>query len=145
MEQVSTTVAAVRDAFRRHPWWADSLLALFLTVIALGAAIAGHNAHEPHASLVTVVIAPFTTLPIAFRRYRPLEVLAVTVVAETALLISSSQAEVPLGVVVALYTVASRCERPVSIRAAEWTVPPRGSPYRSRSARSSTTGPTSGV
>jgi signal transduction histidine kinase len=39
-------------------------------------------------------------------------------------LISSSQAEVPLGVVVALYTVASRCERPVSIRAAEWTVPP---------------------
>jgi signal transduction histidine kinase len=124
MRQASTTVAAVRDAFRRHPWWADSLLALFLTVLALGAAIVAHNAHEPHASAFVVAIAPFTTVPIALRRYRPLEVLAVTVVAETVLLIFSSQAEVPLGVVVALYTVASRCERPVSIRAAEWTLPP---------------------
>ena len=124
MSQISTTVAAVRDAIRRHPWWTDSLVALVLTVAALGAAVLAHNAHEPHASLLAVVVAPFTTVPIALRRYRPLEVLGVTVVAETVLLIFSSQAVVPLGVVVALYTVASRCERPVSIRAAEWTVPP---------------------
>jgi signal transduction histidine kinase len=124
MARASAAVAAVRDAFRRHPWWGDSLLALLLTFVAVGAAIDAHHAHRPDASLAAVFIAPFTTVPIALRRYRPLEVLAVTVVAETALLIFSSQAEVPLGVVVALYTVASRCERSVSIRAAEWTVPP---------------------
>jgi signal transduction histidine kinase len=117
-------MAAVRDAFRRHPWWADSLLALFLMFIAVGEAFDAHNAHRPNASLVAVFIAPLTTAPIALRRYRPLETLAVTVVAETVLLIFSSQGELPFGVVVALYTVASRCERPVSIRAAAWTAPP---------------------
>jgi signal transduction histidine kinase len=124
MTPASTTVTALRAEFRRHPWWADSLLALFLTFIAFGTANDAHNAHKPHASLVAMFIAPLTTAPIALRRYRPLEVLAVTVIAETVLLIFSSQGELPLGVVVALYTVASRCERPVSIRAATWTAPP---------------------
>ncbi len=44
--------------------------------------------------------------------------------AETLLLLFSSRVQVPLGVIVALYTVASRCERPVSIRAAEWVALP---------------------
>ena len=34
MSQVSTAVAAVRDAIRRHPWWTDSLLALLLTFVS---------------------------------------------------------------------------------------------------------------
>jgi hypothetical protein len=50
------------------------------------------------------MLVPFTTLPIALRRYRPLAVLAVTVSAETALLLFSTQTQVPFGVIVALYT-----------------------------------------
>jgi signal transduction histidine kinase len=67
---------------------------------------------------------PFTSLPIAARRYRPLIVLAITVSAETVLLLFSSQVQFPFGVIVALYTVASRCERPVAARAAAWVAPP---------------------
>jgi signal transduction histidine kinase len=39
-------------------------------------------------------------------------------------LIFTSQAQFPVGVLVALYTVASRCERPLSIRAAKWVALP---------------------
>ena len=67
--------------------------------------------------MLEVILVLLTTVPIALRRYRPLGVLAVTVGAEALLLLFSSRAQVPVGVIVALYTVASRCERRVSIRA----------------------------
>jgi signal transduction histidine kinase len=117
-------VAAVRDAIRRHPWWTDSLLALFLTVVSVGSTVVAFRKGDASVGLLDAVLVPLTTLPIALRRYRPLSVLAVTVVAETLLLLFSSRVQVPLGVIVALYTVASRCERPVSIRAAEWVALP---------------------
>jgi signal transduction histidine kinase len=125
MSQLSTAVAAVRDAIRRHPWWTDSLLALFLTVVSVGTVVAGSR-HKGHVSVdvLDVILVPLTTLPIALRRIRPLGVLTVTVSAETLLLLFSSRVQVPLGVIVALYTVASRCERPVAIRAAEWVALP---------------------
>ncbi len=50
--------------------------------------------------------------------------LAITVSAGAVILIFTSQAQFPVGVLVALYTVASRCERPVSIRAAQWVALP---------------------
>jgi signal transduction histidine kinase len=125
MSQLSTAVAAVRDAIRRHPWWTDSLLALFLTVVSVGTVVAGSR-HKGHVSVdvLDVILVPLTTLPIALRRIRPVGVLTVTVSAETLLLLFSSRVQVPLGVIVALYTVASRCERPVAIRAAEWVALP---------------------
>ena len=123
MSRISTRVAAVRDAIRRHPWWTDLLLALLLTLISVGAAVA-HTRSDHSASVLEVVLVPFTTAPIALRRYRPLAVLAVTVSAAVLILILTSQAQFPVGVLVALYTVASRCERPVSIRAAEWVALP---------------------
>src|SRR6476659_9772922 len=121
MRKISTTRAAVRDAIRRHPWWTDSLLALVLTFIAVGSVVFGGPNHR-HASIsvLDAILVPITTLPIALRRYRPLTVLGVTVAAETLLLLFSSRVQVPLGVLVALYTVASRSARPVSIRAATW-------------------------
>jgi signal transduction histidine kinase len=124
MKELSKKVAAVRDAIRRHPWWSDSLLALILTVIAVGSTVVSRTRYGFAPPVLAGVAALFTTVPIALRRYRPLEVLAITVVAQTLLLIFSRESPVPLGVIVALYTVASRCERRVSIRAAEWTVPP---------------------
>ncbi len=124
MSQVSTAVAAVGDAIRRHPWWTDSLLALFLTLIATASAIVAHTHSTPPVPVVEVLLVPFTTAPIALRRYRPVAVLAVTAAAGALILIFTSQAQFPVGVLVALYTVASRCERPVSVRAAEWVAIP---------------------
>jgi signal transduction histidine kinase len=124
MSQISTTVAAVRKAIRRHPWWTDSLLALVLTFFSEASAIfsRGHYGHS--IDVLEVVLIPFTTAPVALRRYRPLAVLAITVSAGAVILIFTSQAQFPVGVLVALYTVASRCERPLSIRAAKWVALP---------------------
>ncbi|MBV9941798.1 MAG: sensor histidine kinase [Solirubrobacterales bacterium] len=124
MSQISTRVAAVRDAIRRHPWWTDLLLALFLTVISVASAIVARTRYGHSVPVLEVILVPFTTAPIALRRCRPLAVLAVTVSAAVLVLILTSQAQFPVGVLVALYTVASRCERPVSIRAAEWVALP---------------------
>jgi signal transduction histidine kinase len=124
MSQISTTVAAVREAIRRHPWWTDSLLALFLTFFSEASAVLSpiHSGHS--VEVLEVVLVPFTTAPVALRRYRPLAVLAITVSAGALILIFTSQAQFPVGVLVALYTVASRCDRPVSIRAAQWVALP---------------------
>jgi len=124
MRHVSTTVAAVRDAIRRHPWWTDSLLALALTVIAVGSVVGSRTRYGYPFPVLAAIAALFTTLPIALRRYRPLAVLAVTVIAETLLLVFSNDSPVPVGVIVALYTVAAYCERRVSIRAAAWVALP---------------------
>ena len=124
MSQISTTVAAVRDAIRRHPWWTDSLLALFLTVISVASAVVSRSHAGLTVQVLPILLIPFTTAPIALRRYRPIAVLTITVSAEVLILVLTSQAQFPVGVLVALYTVASRCERPVSIRAAEWVALP---------------------
>jgi signal transduction histidine kinase len=118
MRQVSTTVAAARDAIRRHPWWSDSALALILTVIAVGSTVVSRTRYGFAVPVLAAIVTLFTTLPIALRRYRPLAALAVTVIAETLLLIFRPGAGAPVGVIVALYTVAAYCERRVSIRAA---------------------------
>jgi signal transduction histidine kinase len=125
MSPVLSAVDGVRDAIRRHPWWTDSLLALFLTFISIGSVVfAGHGDHPRPIDVLDAIFLPITTLPIVVRRYRPLGVLAITVSAETVLLLFSDRVQVPLGVIVALYTVASRCERPVAARAAAWVAPP---------------------
>jgi signal transduction histidine kinase len=118
MRQVTTTVAAARDAIRRHPWWSDSVLALILTVIAVGSTVVSRTRYGFAFPVLAAIVTLFTTIPIALRRYRPLAVLAVTVIAETLLLIFRPGAGAPVGVIVALYTVAAYCERRVSIRAA---------------------------
>jgi signal transduction histidine kinase len=119
MSPVVSAAGRVRDGIRRHPWWTDSLLALFLTFISLGSVVfSGTGHHARTIAVLDAILVPITSLPIVGRRYRPLIVLAITVSAETVLLLFSSRAQVPFGVIVALYTVASRCERPVAARAA---------------------------
>lgn len=126
MSRVMTAFDAVRAAIRQHPWWTDSLLALFLTFVAVGSVVFRGPTHHLTGATAAYdgILALFTTLPLALRRYRPLGVLAITVAAESVLLLTSSRAAIPVGVIVALYTVAARCERPVSIRAAGWAALP---------------------
>ncbi len=121
MSSVFTAFDAVRDAIRRHPWWTDSLLALFLTFISIASVIFTGNGHHVRSiAVLDAILVPITTLPVALRRYRPLAVLATTVGAETLLLLFATRVPAPVGVIVALYTVASRCERAVSVRAGAW-------------------------
>jgi signal transduction histidine kinase len=123
MSSVFTALHAVREAIRRHPWGTDSLLALFLTFISMGSVIFTGNSHHVRSiAVLDAILVPITTLPLALRRYRPLAVLAITVGAETVLLLFAARVPAPVGVIVALYTVASRCERPVSVRAGGWAL-----------------------
>jgi signal transduction histidine kinase len=125
MSRVSAALEAVRGAIRRHPWWTDSLLALFLTIISVGSVVFGGGGRDARAiAVLDAILVPVTTLPIAVRRYRPVAVLAITVSAETVLLLFSTRVQAPFGVIVALYTVAARCERPVSLRAGGWAALP---------------------
>ena len=124
MAEVSAALRRAREAIRRHPWWADSLLALLLTVISVGSTVVSRTRYGFAFPVLGAITALATTVPIALRRYRPVAVLAITVIAETLLLIFRPGSGAPVGVIVALYTVAARCERRVSIRAAVWVAAP---------------------
>jgi signal transduction histidine kinase len=124
MTPVSATVGRARDAIHRHPWWTDSVLALGLTVISVGSVVFARTRYGFAFPKLEAVAALFTTAPIALRRSRPIAVLAVTVTAETLILLFARESQVPLGVIVALYTVGAYCERRVSIRAAGWVALP---------------------
>jgi signal transduction histidine kinase len=95
----------------------DATLALVLTVLYLPGATDDQGALRQPASLV-VPLALAQTLPLAFRRLRPLTVLAVTLVA--GIVFNAGLADsptLPVGVVISLYTVASHCHRSVAVRA----------------------------
>ncbi len=124
MTEVAAAFRRARESVRRHPWWTDSLLALGLTVISVGSTVLSRTRYGYAFPVLAAITVLFTTVPIALRRYRPRAVLVITVTAETLLLLFSRDSQVPLGVIVALYTVAAYCERRVSIRAAAWVAAP---------------------
>jgi len=74
----------------------------------------------PHRG-AAVALAVLQTLPLAFRRSRPLPVLAVVTGASAAAAIISGTVIQPLSLLVALYTVAARCSRRDATRAAAAT------------------------
>jgi len=90
----------------------DSALAFVLTVLYLPGAMDD----EPTAVVVPLALAQ--TLPLTFRRVRPVSVLALTLVCGIVFNVGFADSPtLPLGVVVSLYTVAVYCERSVSMRA----------------------------
>ncbi len=97
----------------RPPLW-DVVLAALLSLPVSGDAMLEGRPSTPLA--IAVPVALLQTLPLAWRRVRPLLVLAVTVAATIALFATTGRYEWA-GVVVALYTVAGYLERPVAVRA----------------------------
>jgi signal transduction histidine kinase len=103
-----------------HPFAADSLVAMVIAGVAIPALYVHRPGYEqyrqPNALAVVLVLA--SALPLAWRRRFPLAVLAATgtlaIVLEAANY-PPSTAGVP--VLIALYTVTTRCPRRVSIRA----------------------------
>ncbi len=108
---------ALIAAYRRHPWWGDGLLAGAITLLAFATAFLGREAAHPLPAYDYLLLAT-TTVPLAVRRHRPVPVLVVVFTAEVALLLLPTHREIPFafGAVVAMYTVASRCRRPLSAR-----------------------------
>jgi signal transduction histidine kinase len=95
----------------------DAALALVLTVLYVpGATDDGGALAQPAGVIVPLALAQ--TLPLAFRRRRPVAVLVGTLVAGVALNAGFADSPIlPIGVVVALYTVAAHCDRGVAARA----------------------------
>ncbi len=95
----------------------DAALALALAVFYSPAAI-GPNGETPDHAWAVVPLVLAQTLPLAFRRVRPLTVLGITLVSGIALNVAFLDSPtLPIGVAVALYTVAAHCDRSVAERA----------------------------
>lgn len=106
--------AIVRKLRRSPPWVGDGLLALLLVVPA--ATNIGDAEPRPIALFIAFVL--LQTLPLAFRRYWPRAVFAITLGAALGNALLTDSPALPAGVVVSLYTVAAHCDRKTSLRAA---------------------------
>jgi signal transduction histidine kinase len=108
-------LTGVAGKVRRSPRWVgDGVLALVLVLPA--ATTAGENA-EPKPLWLFVALVFMQTLPLTVRRYRPRAVLGVTLGAALGTNLLTDSAAFPVGVVVALYTVAAHCDRKTAVRA----------------------------
>jgi signal transduction histidine kinase len=99
---------------RFPPYVLDTALALALAVPTVVGLVGDQQLEAPRWLIGP--LAALTALPLAGRRYRPLAVFAVTVVAWLAILLAGVDTFAP-GVLVATYTLAAHCERRVALRA----------------------------
>jgi signal transduction histidine kinase len=95
----------------------DAALALVLTALYLPGATDDHGAlRQPAWAVVPLALAQ--TIPLAFRRVRPLTVLGTTLIAGIVFNVGfANSPTLPVGVVISLYTVAAHCDRRVAARA----------------------------
>jgi len=107
-------------SWRVPPIVGDALLTLLVLAPSLGSVLAGPDRVTGPLLWLAVALALMQSLPLVARRRWPLGVLAVTATAEALALIFLPLNGGPgsLGLAVALYTVASRVERRVSLRLA---------------------------
>jgi hypothetical protein len=116
---LSRVTTRIRARLPVIPWLVDATIALGLSALSLLTLTSGAtDAGESDPLSVTLLL--LETLPLIVRRRWPLPILAVTLAA-TALHASLVQGQVvneSLGALVALFTVAERYERRVSIAAA---------------------------
>jgi signal transduction histidine kinase len=97
-----------------RPLPADIAIAMVLSLPVIGDAV---NEGRRQAALgIVVPVALLQTLPLAWRRVRPLVVLAVVVAATIGLFALTGRYEW-VGLVVALYTVAGHLQRAVAVKA----------------------------
>jgi len=92
----------------------DVALAAFLLTGGVLGALFGPDVHH---RLVLAALAPFLSIPLVFRRSRPLPVLAVVVVAAAVATVFGRTPTESLAVIIALYSVAAHTDRPTATRA----------------------------
>jgi signal transduction histidine kinase/DNA-binding CsgD family transcriptional regulator len=106
------------EIMRLRPLLPDVILAVVVSVPAFVGTVPAIASERHQQTLVAaaVPLALMQALPLAWRRVQPLAVLAVTVAATVALFGVGGRF-FPLGVAIALYTVAAHRERPQALRA----------------------------
>jgi signal transduction histidine kinase len=72
---------------------------------------------EPSHPLALVILAPFLTIPLAFRRRWPLQVLAIVALASATSISIGGTGVAPFVLVIALYSVAAHTDRRTATRA----------------------------
>lgn len=92
---------------RRHPQAADTLLAVVLTIGAIGA-LAGHGHPTYEVTPLLVLLAVASALPLSVRRHAPMLVLLVVATAQVGLELAGADGPGWLAAMFAGYTVASR-------------------------------------
>ncbi len=103
---------------RRHdPLWYDGLLAALLSVLTVAPLLLKYSQCCPRPSALAVTLALLYTVPIAWRRRHPIAAFAVVWAAGVAASVALDSAVLPFAMLVALYTVASLCERRISLPA----------------------------
>ena len=108
-------VTAIRSRQASNPLVVDTLLALALTGLSIIALLAGARDIGSYAP-ESIALLLLQTLPIAFRRIAPLPVLVVTLAATIVhALLATESLNTTLGSLIALFTVAERCDRRTSI------------------------------
>ncbi|MGW7367819.1 sensor histidine kinase [Streptomyces sp. NPDC054841] len=119
----STRLARTRDWLRAHPLALDAAIASAVLVCMVIASFAEpHGPHGPTFGTRTpeprsVLLMLFAAGTLVFRRSRPMVVLAVTgSVSVVELVTGDPPAPVVMSAVIALYTVASRTDRPTTWR-----------------------------
>ncbi|BDM67837.1 two-component sensor histidine kinase [Streptomyces nigrescens] len=117
--------------YRTHPFAFDAALAVAVFACILFGAVADpHRLHGPRIApdeltTTTVVLAALACAPLVLRRRLPRSVLAATgtlTLVELVASASSPRAPVAVAAVIALYTVASRTDRPTTWRIGALTV-----------------------
>ena len=100
---------------RRDPLWYDGFLAALLVALTVAPLLLEYSRLRPSA--LAVALALLYTVPIAWRRRNPIAVFAVVWAAGVAASVVLGSPVLPFAMLVALYTVASHCERRISLPA----------------------------
>ena len=99
---------------KTHPGAVDAVVAVMITGLSLPAMwsdpLDSASGYRP-ASVTGALLVVLSTLPVAWRRRSPLRVLAVVAVAAMAYEVAGFSSTLPIGLLVALYTVAAYCDR----------------------------------
>jgi signal transduction histidine kinase len=105
-------------ALRRNPALLDALIALGLTLLSLASFFTGNRTPQQprEADILGVVLVVIAAGSLAFRRRWPVAVLAVSTSATLAVyLLDYPDSGLPFVVIIALYTLAARCDRKVTV------------------------------
>ncbi len=116
---LSSVTSGVRTRRNLVPWLVDATIALGLSALSLLTVASGATA-AGQSDPLSVTLMLLETMPLIVRRRWPIPVLAVTLTATVlhANLVQGQVVNESLGALVALFTVAERYERRVSIAAA---------------------------
>jgi signal transduction histidine kinase len=102
---------------RRNPLWYDGLLAALLVALTVVPLFLEYSQCCPRRSALALALALLYTVPVAWRRRNPIATFAIVWSAGVAASVALGSPVLPFAMLVVLYSVASHCERRISLPA----------------------------